>query len=236
MNNQLQTCFLCEGKGQIWPFENQGGIATPCDACKNSPGKIPAYLKKCPHCHGTNKIYDHDDGRGFPKDCKLCNKLGYINFEPIPCTKCGSNGRTWSFPEKRGLPTECPDCQGKGFKSGPQNNPNPNPMGYPPQPGQQNFNQPYPPNQGYNQPPPMNNYNQGPPQPPQNRPPQPPQGNYPPYQQQPPQNYNPSNQYQPPPPTFEIFFIFFLSCVDYISTFYICIRKNICDNWYIRIV
>ena len=112
-----QPCFLCKGEGQLWPFENKGGISKNCYACKGSKFIEDFYIK-CPHCNGTNKIYDNDDGIGFPEDCKLCNKLGYIDFAPIPCTHCGQYGRIWPFENKGGIPKECEHCKGKGYNKG----------------------------------------------------------------------------------------------------------------------
>ena len=74
-----QPCFLCEGDGNIYPFENKRGIPQKCPTC-NGAKFIEDYYARCPHCNGTNKIYDADDGRGIAKPCKLCDKKGYIDF------------------------------------------------------------------------------------------------------------------------------------------------------------
>ena len=94
---------LIANSKEIWPFANKRGIPDKCKVCNGSK-YIEDYFVRCPHCNGTNKIYNADDGRGIPNDCKLCNKKGYVDFMTTPCNECDHTGRKWPFANKGGIP------------------------------------------------------------------------------------------------------------------------------------
>lgn len=84
--SQKQKCFLCEGDGQIYPYENKGGIGEECPACKGFK-EIDAFLIRCPKCGGNGKQYDTYDKKGISDDCCLCNAKGYVDGVCIKCKK-----------------------------------------------------------------------------------------------------------------------------------------------------
>ena len=131
-----QNCFMYQGEGKIWPFQNKSGIPKKCSACKDNK-YIDSYLQRCPHCQGTNKIYENEQRIGIPKDCKFCKKNGYIDFMVTPWIECEQTGKIWPFEHRHCIPKDCKKCKGYGFISGEKLSP----MG-PPQGNYPNYSPP----------------------------------------------------------------------------------------------
>ena len=67
------------------------------------------------HFNGLNKIYDTDDGKGFPKESKLCDIKGYIYFLVSPFTTYKRTKRVWPFSNKGVIPNDYKACRSKGY-------------------------------------------------------------------------------------------------------------------------
>ena len=110
-----QTCFRCEGLGEVYEFEGGFGEKSKCKGCEGK-GTIPAKYNKCLKCEGKGQIYEFEEQSGNSFPCPFCNDKGYTIEKIKKCPQCEGDGKLYAFKkEKMGATKICNQCNGNGF-------------------------------------------------------------------------------------------------------------------------
>ncbi len=115
MSQKNQTCFRCEGLGEVYEFEGGFGEKSKCKGCEGK-GTIPEKYNKCLKCEGKGQVYEYEEQSGNSFPCPFCNDKGYTIEKIKKCPNCEGDGKLYAFQkEKMGATKICNQCNGNGF-------------------------------------------------------------------------------------------------------------------------
>ena len=113
--SQNQTCFRCEGLGEVYEFEGGFGEKSKCKGCEGK-GTILAKYNKCLKCEGKGQVYEYEEQSGNSFPCPFCKDKGYTIEKIKKCPQCEGDGKLYAFQkEKMGATKICNQCNGDGF-------------------------------------------------------------------------------------------------------------------------
>ncbi len=115
MSQKNQTCFRCEGLGEVYEFEGGFGEKSKCKGCEGK-GTIPEKYNKCLKCEGKGQVYEYEEQSGNSFPCPFCKDKGYTIEKIKKCPNCEGDGKLYAFQkEKMGATKICNQCNGNGF-------------------------------------------------------------------------------------------------------------------------